>query len=60
MLDRRSYEDGREYVLEEIDDFEREVALVRRNQELMEFLDRRSEPGQTYTIEEARKILEIE
>jgi hypothetical protein len=60
MLDRRSYEDGREYVLAEIDDFEREVALVRRNQELMEFLDRRSEPGQTYTIDEARKILEIE
>jgi hypothetical protein len=53
-------EDGREYVLAEIDDFEREVALVRRNQELMEFLDQRSELGQTYTIEQARKILEID
>jgi len=53
-------EDGREYVLAEIDDFDREVALVRQNQELMEFLDKRSEPEQTYTIEEARKILEID
>ncbi len=53
-------EDGREYVLAEIDDFDREVALIRQNQELMEFLDKRSEPGQTYTIEEARKILEID
>jgi len=53
-------EDGREYVLVEIDDFEREVALVRRNQELIEFLDQRSAPGQTYTIEQARKILEID
>jgi hypothetical protein len=53
-------EDGREYVLAEIDDFDREVALVRQNKELMEFLDQRSESGQTYTIEEARKILEID
>jgi predicted RNase H-like HicB family nuclease len=40
-------------------EFQREVALVRQNQELMEFLDQRSEPGQTYTIEEARAILGI-
>jgi hypothetical protein len=52
--------DGREYVLAEIDDFEREVALVRQNQELMEFLDRRSEPGPTYTLGEARRILELD
>ena len=53
-------EDGREYVLAEIDDFDREVALVRQNQELMDLLDQRSEPGPTYTIEEARRILEID
>jgi predicted RNase H-like HicB family nuclease len=40
-------------------EFEREVDLVRQNHELMEFLDQRSEPGQTYTIEEARAILGI-
>ena len=52
--------DGREYVLAEIDEFEREVALVRQNQELMELLDRRSRPSKTYTIEQARKILGID
>jgi predicted RNase H-like HicB family nuclease len=44
----------------EVDGFELEVALVRQNQELMAFLDQRSEPGQTYSIEEARKILEAD
>jgi hypothetical protein len=52
--------DGREFVLAEIDDFDREVELVRQNQELMEFLDQRSRPMKTYTIDQARKILEIE
>ncbi len=52
--------DGREYVLAEVDEFEREVALVRQNQELMEFLDQRSRPSKTYTIDEARKTLGID
>jgi hypothetical protein len=52
--------DGREYLLAEVDEFEREVALVRQNQELMELLDRRSQPGKTYTLEETRKILGID
>jgi hypothetical protein len=52
--------DGREFVLAEVDDFDREVALVRQNQELMEFLEQRSRPSQTYTIEEARRILELD
>jgi hypothetical protein len=40
----------------EVDDFDREVTLVRQNQELMEFLDQRSKPSKTYTIDEARKL----
>lgn len=52
--------DGREYVLAEVDDFDREVALVRQNRELMEFLDQRSRPSKTYTIDEARKLLKID
>jgi hypothetical protein len=52
--------DGREYVLAEVDEFEREVELVRQNQELMELLDQRSRPSKTYTIEQARKILGID
>jgi hypothetical protein len=43
-----------------VDDFDREVALVRQNQELMAFLEQRSRPSRTCTIEEARKILEID
>ena len=46
--------------IQEVDEFEREAALVRQNQELMEFLDRRSRPGKTYTIDEARKLLGID
>jgi hypothetical protein len=42
------------------DEFEREVALVRQNQELMEFLDQRSRPGKTHTIDEARRLLGID
>jgi predicted RNase H-like HicB family nuclease len=44
----------------EIDDFDREVALARQNRELMEFLDPRSRPNKTYTIDEARRILDID
>jgi hypothetical protein len=44
----------------ECEDFEREVALVRQNQELMHVLDQWSRPGKTFTIEEARKLLGIE
>ena len=47
-------------LIQEERDFDREVALVLQNQELMEFLDQRSESGPTYTIEEARRILEID
>jgi predicted RNase H-like HicB family nuclease len=46
-------------LIQEHQEFEREVALVRQNQELMEFLDQRSEPRQTYTIDEARTLLGI-
>jgi predicted RNase H-like HicB family nuclease len=46
-------------LIREDQEFQREVDLVRQNQELMELLDQRSEPRQTYTIEEARSILGI-
>jgi hypothetical protein len=34
--------------------------LVRQNQELMDFLDQRSRPTKTHTIEEDRKLLGID
>src|SRR5262245_16096240 len=42
-----------------LDNFDREVARVRQNQELMELLDQRSRPDKTYTIDEARRLLDI-
>jgi predicted RNase H-like HicB family nuclease len=53
-------ERGMPLTIEVEDEFEREVALVRQNQELMELLDQRSRPSKTYTIERARELLEID
>lgn len=46
--------DGKEFVLAEIDDFAREVSLVRQNKELMELLDARSKETKTYTLSQVR------
>lgn len=51
--------DGREFILAEIDNFDRELELTRQNEELMDFLDRRSEEGETYTLEEVKQQLGI-
>lgn len=51
--------DGREFVLAELDSFDRELELTRQNEELMSFLDRRSEEEKTYTLEEVKKQLGI-
>ena len=50
-------EDGREFVIAEVDDFEREVELVRRNEELMKFLDERSQDKTSYSLDEVRRQL---
>ncbi len=46
--------DGKEFLLAEVEDFDREVELTRQNAELMEFLEQRSRPETTYTIEAAQ------
>lgn len=51
--------DGKEYLLAEIDDFEREIELTRQNQELMAFLDRRARQTTTIPLEEAKRQLGI-
>jgi hypothetical protein len=53
-------QDGKEYILAELDDFDREVALVRMNSELMDLLEARSRPEKTYSLEEARELLDRE
>lgn len=51
--------EGREFILAEVDDFDREIELVRQNQELMRFLDNRSKETKTFTSEQVRKQLKI-
>ena len=50
-------EDCREFVLAEVDSFDREVELTRKNQELMNFLDERSNDQGVFTVEQAREQL---
>lgn len=51
--------DGREFVLAEVDSFDREIELVRQNQELMDFLEKRSEDQNVYTLDQAKQKLNI-
>ncbi|MEZ4834787.1 MAG: hypothetical protein R2873_22840 [Caldilineaceae bacterium] len=50
-------EDGREFLLAEIDDFEREIYLTRQNVDLMALLDERRREPATLSLAEARDQL---
>ena len=50
-------EDGKEFVLAEIDDFNHEISLIREQKTLMEFLDQRSSPAKTFTLDQVRETL---
>jgi len=49
--------EGREFIVAEIDDFDRELELIRENDELMEFLRLRSSEDKTFTLSEVREKL---
>ncbi|MEK6287410.1 MAG: hypothetical protein AABO57_16840 [Acidobacteriota bacterium] len=49
--------DGREFILAEIDDFDREIELTRRNKKLMKLLDTRGKQTKTISLEEAKAQL---
>ncbi len=49
--------DGREFVLAEVETFDRELELTKQNEELMEFLEMRSEDKNTYTLQEVKQQL---
>jgi hypothetical protein len=49
--------EGREFVLAEVDDFEREVALVRQNKALMALLDRRSRQKGKLSLDQVKQEL---
>ncbi|MBC6456246.1 MAG: hypothetical protein GDA43_26355 [Hormoscilla sp. SP5CHS1] len=47
--------EGQEFVLAEVDDFAREVELVAQKEELMQFLEQRSNEAKRYTISQVRE-----
>ncbi|WP_089726939.1 hypothetical protein [Candidatus Thiosymbion oneisti] len=49
--------DGREFVLAEMDNFDREIELTRKDQKLMNLLDQRSKGRGVLTIRQARQQL---
>ena len=48
-------QEGRQFVLAEIDDFAEEVESIRRNEALMQLLDERSRDKTTFTFGQVRK-----
>ncbi len=51
-------QDGHEFILAEIDDFDREIELTRHNDELMRLLDARGQEKATISLAEARARLD--
>lgn len=49
--------EGHEFILAEIDDFNREIELTRKNKKLMKLLDERGKQAKTYTAAEVREKL---
>ena len=49
--------EGEEFILAEVDDFNREIELARQNRALMRFLDARARQVQTVSSEQARGLL---
>ncbi len=49
--------DGREFILAELDDFDREIELTRQNKEFMRFLDERGREKATLSLADVRKKL---
>jgi len=51
--------DGREFILAEIDDFNREIELTRQNKALMRLLEARSKPKKRIPLAEVRRQLRL-
>lgn len=51
--------DGVEFILAEIDNFDREIELTRKNKKLMAFLEKRAKQTTTVSAAEARARLGI-
>ena len=49
--------EGDEFILAEIDDFDREIELTRQNRALMKFLDARARQAETVSLDRAAALL---
>ena len=49
--------EGEEFILAEVDDFNREIELARQNRALMKFLEARARQTETVSFEEAKTML---
>jgi hypothetical protein len=52
--------EGTEFILAEIDDFNREIELTRQDKPLMKLLEGRAKQTATVSLDEAKKILGID
>lgn len=52
--------EGQEFILAEIDDFNREIDLTRQNKALMKLLDARGKQTRTFKTAEVRKQLGLD
>ncbi len=51
--------DGKEFVVAETDDFNKEIELVRQNADLMQLLDERSKEKETYSLNQIKQQLNL-
>ena len=49
--------EGEEFVLAEVDDFNREIELARQNRPLMKFLEARARQSETVSLEKTKTLL---
>ncbi len=52
--------EGHEFILAELDDFDREIELTRQNKQLAEMLTRRAKQTKTVTLKEAKAQLGLD
>jgi hypothetical protein len=52
--------EGNEFILAEIDDFNREIELTRQNKSLMKLLDERGKQNRTFKAADVKRQLGIE
>lgn len=51
--------EGKEFILAEIDDFNREIELTRQNKQLMKLLESRAKQKTTVSLDETKRRLDL-